>query len=212
MKRICPNPMPWNTAFNRLTDYARMHPCIPPLPPKPLILNGWVYTNDVEKLERWEETVAWAKQNGCAELVAGISKQDFYFVDDPTTYRVGPMGGPMYREWDLETKARPASEQLAQCMDALKARWPEIVGQELGSVTRPLAFTGEKARRLLVFANGSARPPWGDWSQLSSEIPERRSFTRFREAINNAIAPHQVDHIDFTTEQGLEQGNPEQTR
>jgi hypothetical protein len=106
----------------------------------------------------------------------------------------------MYRPWDFDSKGRPAPKEIARHFETLKSRWSEIVGPELAHITRPVAFTGEKARRLLVRAVGSYCPPWGGWSYLSSNQAERRAFTRFREAINNAIAPHEVDHIDFTTD------------
>jgi len=211
MKRICPNPMPWHVAFKRLSNYARLHYCTPPSPPEPLILAGWAYSNDVEKMRRWEETVAWAENNGCIEFVSGIPDQDFYFVDNPTSYTVGPLGGPMYRVWDFETKNRPSSEQIAQHMDTLLSQWPEIVGRELASITRPLAFTGKKARRLLVLASDAATPPWGAWMHLSTQESKRRTFTIFRAAINKAIVPHEVDHIDFTTEAVAAQGAPADT-
>ena len=198
MKRICPNPMPWHEAFERLTKYAQLHPCVPPLPPKPLILAGWAYSNDVEKMQRWEETVAWAAINGCTNLVSGIPDSAFYFVEKPASYEVGPLGGPMYRSWDFGAKSRPPADQLTQSMDILFSRWAEIVGNELANVTRPLLFSGEKARRLLILANATSNPPWGSWSQLSTQESKRRTFTHFRAAINEAIAPHEVDHIDFT--------------
>ena len=200
MKRICPNPMPWNEAFTRLTTFAKTRSCSPPSPPRPLILTGWVYSNDVEKMHRWEETVAWATENGCIEVVTGIPDHDFYFVSEPTTYAIGPAGGPMYRPWDFDKKSRPSTEDVASQFEMLKSRWSEIVGPELARITQPLAFTGEKARRLLVQAEYSARPPWGGWAYLSSVETERRTFTRLRAAVNNAIAPHEIDHIDFTTD------------
>lgn len=200
MKRICPNPMPWNEAFTRLTKFAKSHPCTPPSPPKPLILAGWAYSNDVEKMQRWEVTVAWATDNGCIEVVAGIPDHDFYFVRDLTTYAIGPTGGPMYRPWDFDSKLRPSSEDVAHHFEMLNSRWTEIVGLELAHITHPLAFTGEKARRLLVQAECSACPPWGGWAYLSPVETERRTFTRLRTAVNNAIAPHEIDHIDFTTD------------
>jgi hypothetical protein len=204
MKRICPNPMPWHETFERLSNYAQSHACTPPSPPKPLILNGWVYSNDVQKMQRWEETVHWAERNGCSNLVSNISDRDFYFVEEPTTYEVGPFGGPMCRAWDFKAKSRPSSEQITQFMDTLLSRWSEIVGNEIASITRPLTFTGEKARRLLVFANTANNPPWGSWSYLSEQDSKRRTFTHFRAAINKAIAPHEVDHIDFTTDENAE--------
>lgn len=206
MKRICPNPIPWNEVFILLSNFAKLHPCTPPSPPTPLILAGWVYSNDVEKMTRWELTVAWAEYNGCAWLVSEISDQDFHFAENPTSYAIGTMGGPMYRAWDFEPKSRPTSEQIADYTVTLMSRWPEIVGQEIARVTRPLAFTGDKARRLLVQADCVATPPWGGWSSLSAQESERRTFTRFRAAINEAIAPHEVDHVEFTTERSAEPG------
>ena len=80
--------MPWNEAFTRLTKSAKAHPCTPPSPPKPLILTGWAYSNDVEKMPRWEQTVAWATDNGCIEVVTGMPDHDFYFVSESTTYGI----------------------------------------------------------------------------------------------------------------------------
>jgi len=175
-----------------------MRPCIPPSPPIPLILAGWAYSNDVEKMQRWEETVAWARNNGCPEIVE-VPDEDFYYAEEPVFHKVGPEGGPMYRPWDFEKKERPSSNQIAEHLETLKSRWQDIAGPELAQVTHPLEFTGAKARRLLVQADDTARPPWGGWSHLSAVESDRRSFTRFRASINRAIAPHVVDHVDFIT-------------
>ena len=43
-------------------------------------------------------------------------------------------------------------------MKTLLSRWSEIVGQEIANATRPLAFTREKALRLLVVADSSVTP------------------------------------------------------
>jgi len=111
MTRICPNPMPWHDIFEGLTRHARTHLCIPPSPPKPLILAGWAYSNDVEKEQRWKETVDWAINNGCPEIVA-VPDEAFYDVDVPTSYVVGPLGGPMYSPSEFEEKDRPPSNQI----------------------------------------------------------------------------------------------------
>jgi hypothetical protein len=160
---------------------------------------GGLIPNDVEKIQRWKETVEWADKNGCTEMVSGIPEQDFYSVEKPTSYMIGPMGGPMYCAWDFEVKGCPTSRQIKEYMDTLLSHWPEIVGNEIASITRPLAFTGRKARRLLVFADSAAIPPWGGWSHLSTQESKRRTFTLFRAAISKAISPHEADHIDFIT-------------
>ena len=83
MKRICPNPMPWHKVSQALVDHARSHSCTPSSPPTPLILAGWAYSTDAEKLNRWEETLAWAERNGCSNVTASIGDSDFYCVDSP---------------------------------------------------------------------------------------------------------------------------------
>lgn len=205
--RICPNPQVWHAVSRRIDEYSRSHPCTPSRPPVPLILAGWAYSNDIEKLRRWEETVEWATSNGCEDLVSGIPDRDFYSVSNPTTYQVGPGGGPMYRSWDFEAKPCPSPDQLERCMDTLTSRWLEIAGREIGSATRPVGFSGKKRRRLLVWADSKTRPPWGEWSKRSEEEVQHRTFTRFRTAVNDAIAPHEVDHVDFITNQDAE-GEP----
>ncbi len=78
MKRICRNPISWNEVFQQLTRHARSNSCMPKSPPKPLILAGWAYSSDEEKAERWEEIIAWATSNGCAEIINRIKNEDFY--------------------------------------------------------------------------------------------------------------------------------------
>ena len=80
---------------------------------------------------RWRETVDWASANGCVGIVEGISDQDFYQVEKPTSYSVGPMGGPCYRPWDLEAKVRPPEAELAKHLEYLSAHWADIAGPRL---------------------------------------------------------------------------------
>lgn len=200
VQRICPHPKQWNDIFGRLLDYADRHACSPDRPPTPLILGGWWASNDTEKMLRWRETVIWATANGCLEIVEDIPEVDFYQVDKPSTYSIGPLGGPCYRAWDFEPKVRPSQRDISERLDYLSAHWTDIAGPDLASVTRPLKFTGSKARRLLVHADRAEAPPWGGWMLLSSDESKRRAFTRFRSAINKAVAPHEVDHIEFSTD------------
>ena len=162
----------------------------------PLILAGWVWSNDVEKMHRWEMTVQWAKEAGCEEIIMAVADEDFRFVHVPTDYVVGPSGGPMYRPWDFERKDRPEEAALTAALAKLSTEWPAIaVG--FAADTRPLCFSGEKARKLVVTVLTDALPPWGKWYERSYVDAERRTFTTFRRAVNRAIYPHEVDHIEF---------------
>lgn len=200
--------MPWNEVYQRLIHFSKTNSSVNSLPPKPLILAGWISSNDMEKKNRWEETTQWAQENGCAELTDSISENAFYFVDEPTTYTVGPMGGPMYQSWDYEEKERPSPGALQRGLKILKEKWPDLIGEQLSGISNPLAFTGRKARRLLVLvkANCEVQPPWGGWAHLSNTEPERRTFTQFRINVNEAIAPLEVDHIDFIIDDTCEKG------
>jgi len=204
MKRICPNPSTWNEIFKKLTMHSKANQCKPPEPPKPLILAGWAYSNDIEKMHRWENTMQWANNNDCIELISSIPEDQFYCVEEPTSYTVGPMGGPMYRSWDYETKECPTSVALEQYFMTLFTKWSEIVGADIANITHPMKFTGAKARRLLVYAKENCLPPWGEWTYLSNEKLKRRTFTKMRAAINKAISPHEIDHVDFTHERSAE--------
>jgi hypothetical protein len=193
---ICPNPETWNKVFKQLEAFAMSHACVPPTPPEPLILAGWAYSNDIEKSDRWNQMVSWATFNGCLELTT-VPEADFYSAAEPAIYQIGPLGGPMYREWDYEPKDRPSVADLTTHLKRLQTEWESVVGNEVGSATHPLAFAGAKGRRLLVQADPTTRPPWGNWTSLSEVEAERRNFTECRKAINRAIRPHEVDHIDF---------------
>lgn len=80
---ICPNPGRWHEIYERLLSACAERNLTKP--PLPLILNGWVGTNDVEKAERWAETVDWAERHGLADLVT-VQPQDWYTVEKPSSY------------------------------------------------------------------------------------------------------------------------------
>jgi hypothetical protein len=201
MIRVCPNPIPWNNVYVRLLSCAPKSSRTPSHPPKPLILNGWIFSNNIEKFERWKETIQWANENSCTQIIDSISDNDYYYVNDLTTHPIGPMDSPMYRTWVYEVKKSPDSTILKEYIDQLILKWDEIAGSVLSPITKPICFTGKKYRRLLIQADKNSKPPWGSWITLSSLESERRTFTMFRKSINQAIKPHEVDHIDFVVEE-----------
>lgn len=73
---ICPSPGRWHEIHKALLAACNERR-IPTKPPVPLILNGWVFSNDIEKAERWNATEQWAQENGLAELVA-VPPEDWY--------------------------------------------------------------------------------------------------------------------------------------
>ncbi len=70
---ICPIPSTWNEIYKDLcSNYELITGKKLPNtvleirnaggPPTPLILNGWVFSNDSDKRERWQETLEWAEK------------------------------------------------------------------------------------------------------------------------------------------------------
>ena len=198
MIRVCPNPIPWHALYQRLLHVGESRPDLPK-PPVPLILNGWVFSNDIEKMERWQMTLQWAQTAGCGSITSALSEDDFYQTEEVTNYRIGPLGGPMHRTWDFETKQKPGQEVLDAGLQRLMEHWPDLAAG-FSACTHPVAFSGSKARRLVVAVSAQVAPPWGTWESLSNDEATRRTFTTFRKAINETLHPHEVDHIDFVIE------------
>ena len=191
--QVCPMPRPWGDAYNLLREFSQSNKCNPQEPPKPLILSGWGFSSDVDKHQRWEETVRWAERNGCIELIDAIPESDLLYVEELNDYAYGDQ----FANWNMDSKVRPSTEDLDRYLGLLKTNWSKIVGPDLAEITSPLSFSGLKARKLLVQAASNKQPPWGSWAQRSSDPERRYTFTVFRAAVNEAISPHEVDHIDF---------------
>jgi hypothetical protein len=67
----CPLPIKWNEIYKIISKEN-----IENKPPIPLILNGWVYTNDYEKENRWKNTVEWIMYNYNEESILPLLKDE----------------------------------------------------------------------------------------------------------------------------------------
>lgn len=195
--RICPFPQTWITVFEHLETYARTHSCEPPEPPPPLVLSGWTYSNDLEKAQRWEATVDWARRNGCDGLLANLPDTEFLVSSILPGYELGTLGERTRPGGSPPFGIRSSVLIQAAWLELLQRRWLMIAPEDLATRMRPLAFVGVEFRSLLVEADVRLRPPWGTWTEINADQPSRRAFRAFRAAVNRAIAPHEVDHIEF---------------
>ena len=76
---ICPMASDWAYLAEQLaSSYLEDHPNIDASGldlyreiglPIPLILAGWVYSNDKQKEQRWDETIKWAEGNGLLWII-----------------------------------------------------------------------------------------------------------------------------------------------
>jgi hypothetical protein len=167
--------MPWNEVYQALRRFWEQSGCKGEPPPMPLILNGWGFSNDVDKAAHWTLTLEWVEKFGCKNLIPEFGEDQKYSVEEMTSYTVGPYGGPMYLEWNYDPKHRPQPDEERKALDTLKANWGNIAAPEVAAATKPLQFTGQKRRRLLVGARKNTTPPWGGWDYLAPVRSEERS-------------------------------------
>jgi hypothetical protein len=190
---ICPYPLEWIRIHRQLLaeiEKRRRNP----LPPEPMALGHWDYSNDQDKQRRWLETLFWAWEYGLLDILRNMPPESMYMVDEISAVRMAPDFGPSSDYSYHEPKPRPASSEITRLMNHLRSAWMEIVGPEIGAVTSPKRFTGKKRRRLVVSIDeGAPRPSYS----YASRGKLREPFRRFRAAVNAAIEPHHVDHIDF---------------
>ena len=188
---VCPVPRAWSKAYLRLEKAWKESGNENSPPPKHLALSGWSYSSDFEKKARWEETVSWAKEHQLDDLIPTLTPEDEYRVDV-----LRESNNPEFGEQFCEAHDTPKGSEIIVALKNLKDDWENITGSELATVTYPIRFTGRKRRRLLVAADESIQPQWGSWTCISTR-GNRRSFSRFRAAINQAKSPLSVDHVDF---------------
>jgi hypothetical protein len=188
MHTICPLPDKWSQIYSELQKIWEKSRASIPEPPRPLILNGWMFSNDMDKKRRWEETKVWIAKYANTELIENLTDADYYKVQELSSYIP-------YQFYDYDVKARPSDIEVNNAMAILKKDWLNIVGTGMGEHTEPYKFSGKKQRRLMVKVNSEFVPPWGSWKHIDSTKQE--VFRAFRKAINSAIKPVYVDHVDF---------------
>jgi hypothetical protein len=199
--------VPEDTPVPYPSDWARLHSLLVEarrrrndldvsFPPVPLILAGAACSTAAEIRERWRELIRWANDRGFGALLAA-NLPDLPDRDIAKSI-AGADGGPWWHEYShRKPRVRPSSADEAAALTLVCHRWTEIVGEEMARSTKPLRFTGSKRRRLVVSADPQKTPPWGSWSAITTAAD---SFAKLRRSINAAIAPMEIDHIDFITE------------
>ena len=80
MIRVCPIPRKWHAIHQALEKHWRMHGRPEDPPPKPLILSGWVFSSDFDKLERWKAIEVWAIRNGVEQVIEVKKDEDWHQV------------------------------------------------------------------------------------------------------------------------------------
>lgn len=191
---VCPKPMFWDQVYQKLKHAWEEAGSAGPPPPRPFILGGWNFSDDWTKKKRWEATLEWANEQGLEHLIPALHPDTEYRVTEIYKFkRLDPFGG-----YNTEPREVPSEKAVEGAVQTLTEKWSEIVGKEIAEMTTPIRISGRKKRRLIVAADETATPPWGSWITLTySGRDQKEAFTLFRVAINKAIAPVCVDHVDF---------------
>ncbi|HVI41214.1 MAG TPA: hypothetical protein VM577_11175 [Anaerovoracaceae bacterium] len=156
---ICPQPERWNSIYNNLIKAyeEKTGRCLGKTtseihaaggPPTPLILNGWYYSTDEEKHQRWLDTIQWAQSHNLDRLLiveepdkcyyAGLGDIEPEYIDSFTTmifeeYKLKEyVTEAEYRENPRETvKIIPAKPGIYFVFH--EYQWPEDCFMEEGS-------------------------------------------------------------------------------
>ena len=191
---VSPQPNIWYAIYQRLISHweNEIKDVMPP--PMALVLSGWTMSSDFEKQERWIMTLKWAEQNNCSNLLPILKEEEKYYVTELSGYT------PFYYEMKYHPKAyKPTKEEVQYALVHLTQKWSELLDEEFAIKTKPISFSGDKYRSLLVSYQSSYLPPWGSWTNhLAKGKPSK--FTELRLKINDLIKPLAVDHIIFNEE------------
>lgn len=189
---ISPQQNKWHEVYQRLKSHWEKEIRTGNPPPIALILNGWAYSNDADKKERWEMTLQWAEERNCNDLIPELKEEEKYYVSELSSYRP-------YEFYSLDEKYKPTQEEVIKALDTLKEKWNSVLDNDFFQNTRPVSFSGNKSRSLMVFYKSGYLPPWGSWTNhLANGRPS--NFTLLRSNVNKFISPLGVDHIDFKEE------------
>ncbi len=186
---ISPQPNTWYTIYQRLKSHWENDNKKGVPPPMALVLSGWTMSNDYDKQTRWEETMKWADQNNCRYLVPDLKEDEKYYVKELSSYRP-------YEYYTFDSKYKPSVEEVNTAMRNLLANWQSLLDEDFSANTKPLVFSGDKSRRLVVEYKPDYKPPWGSWANhLANGRPSK--FTELRQKVNEIIQPLAIDHIKF---------------
>lgn len=192
---ISPKPYKWHEIHKSLYSHweKEIKGGIPP--PAALILSGWDFSKDSSKKERWDNTLKWAEENNCNFLIPELTEDEEYYVSDLSNDE--PF--EPYEYLSFEEKHKPSNEELIEALEKLKENWNSILDNEFSKFTKPVYFSGNKSRSLMVYYKSDYLPPWGTWTDhLVYGRPSK--FTLFRSNVNKIISPLEVDHIEFQKE------------
>ena len=192
---VSPQPNTWYAIYQRLKSHWDNEIIVGDAPPMALVLSGWTMSSDFEKQARWKMTLQWAEQNNCSQLIPDLKEDEKYFVSEFSSYT------PFYHEMKHHPKAyKPTKEEMKNALIELANKWKELLDEEFSINTKPVSFSGEKFRSLLVSYQSGYLPPWGSWTNhLANGKPSK--FTELRSWVNVLIKPLAVDHIIFKEEE-----------
>ena len=82
--RVCPMPHKWNELYKLLPNREKKG--VVDTPPAPLILAGWNYSNNLQKMHRLQQHIEWADESGVlenlAEFVYSLKEEEWFHLKD----------------------------------------------------------------------------------------------------------------------------------
>lgn len=196
---ICPAPSTWAQIASDLIRFWKVElNNVGPSPPY-LVLSGWNYSDDYNKMNTWLNCIRWAEERDCSHLIPEIPENYWYqkdilygfrsleenFINNKKFDKVSKK--LTQEERNLQFNAKPSKkltkEERDHQFNLLKAKWAESFGDEYF----PKRLSGKKCKRLIVKSS-----KWKTHPQRNSHL-KPITITN----VNNLLEGHTIYEIDF---------------
>ena len=75
---ICPFPDVWAFIASELISFWKIKLNEAGPPPPYLILSGWNYSDDFDRMETWMNCIKWAEERNCTHLIPELPENNWY--------------------------------------------------------------------------------------------------------------------------------------
>ncbi len=178
---ICPFPGVWALIASELISYWKVDLNEAGPQPPYLILSGWNYSDDFNKMETWMNCIKWAEERNCTHLIPELPENNWYQQKSLNRFQSFEDFG-IYNKFHKPSK-KLTKEERAHQFNLLKTKWLTNFGADFF----PKRLTGKKSKRLIVRPNDTKK------FQVNQNIQANLTVS----AVNQLLDGHTIYEIDF---------------
>jgi hypothetical protein len=178
---ICPVPGFWAFIASELISFWKVN--LKEAGPQPpyIILSGWNYSDDVDRMETWMNCIKWAEERNCTHLIPQIPENSWYQQETLSRFKSFEDFG-IYNKFHKPSK-KLTKEERVHHFNILRSKWVTNFGTDYF----PKRLTGKKCKRLIVKSNEIKTLQVNQNVQLNITVS----------AVNQLMDGHTIYEIDF---------------